>query len=467
MSNITMDDRRGSPGRRDIDPTLLESPTLRTTIGWLLRGLRWVIILAIVGAVAGVVFGLITPARFTASSDILVDPGKLQVVNDDIYPQASARDSQLLEVESKMRVMTSGNVLDRVVSTMGLENDPEFSAPSFNLFSFGRTPPVDTRLLAQRRLSDRLRVRREEKSFVVTLSVWSADASKSVALNTALYLAFKDELAQADSDGAATAAESLSARLEELRADVNAAEAKVEDFRREHGLQSSSGELVTTQAMAQINAQVLDAQRRLVEAESRYNELKSGSSADSEVQKSETIAALRAQYAITKQQYDAQLLMLGPRHPTIVSLATQVQALEREIENEYARLIAAARNDVEQAQSVVDDLTKKQLAVTSDVNVDNEALVEMRELERDAAAKAAVYEAFLARARQVSEREQVDTTNVRLISPATPPEDRSWPPRLVVLLAGGLALGALLGALVAIGRGYLADRKTAARLAPA
>jgi polysaccharide biosynthesis transport protein len=454
MSNITID----SPVRpNDLDGAV-GTHHLRVILDWVLRRLRWVVAMAAIGAVAGVAFGVVTPAQYTASSDILVDPAKLQVVSDDIYSQSAARESQLLDVESKMRIMTSGNVLSRVVTTMGLDSDPEFSRPQANLFGFGPVTPVDVRLLAQRRLGERIRVRREEKSFVVTMAVWSEDPNKSVAINAALYLAFKDELAQGESDGAASAADSLLARLEELRADVAAAEAEVEEFRRSHGLQSSSGELVATQSMGQLNTQLNEAQRRLVEAQSRYDELNSGLPADSSAQQSPTIALLRAQYATTKQQYDAQLITLGPRHPTMVSLATQVQSLQGEIDNEYQRLVAAARNDVEQAQGVVDDLGAKAADFRSDVNVDNVAMVEMRELERVAAAKAAIYESFLARSRQLSEREQVDTTNVRLISPAVPPQDRSWPPRLVTLLAGGLTLGALLGALLAISLGFLGDR---------
>ena len=456
MSNIAIDDRLvPERGLDSAAESTFGTPQLRVMLDWLLRGLGWVVALTVIGGVAGLAFGLTTPARYAASSDILVDPAKLQVVNDDIYSQSGARDSQLLDVESKMRVMTSGNVLSRVVTTMNLEADPEFSQSRPGLFGSGAVAPVDVRLRAQRRLEERITIRREEKSFVVSMSVWSDDPNKSVALNAALYLAFKDELAQAESDGAASAAGSLVARLEELRADVAMAEARVEDFRRSNGLQSSSGELVAAQTMTQLNTQVNEAQRRLVEAQSRYADLRAGIAADSSAQQSPAVAALRAQYAVTKQQHDAQLMTLGPRHPTMRSLATQVQSLQTQIEAELERIVAAARSDVEQAQATYDDLSARAVGVRSDVNVDNEAMVTMRELERDAAAKAAIYENFLARSRQLSEREQVDTTNVRLISPAMPPQDRNWPPRLLVLLAGGSALGALLGALLAISLGYL------------
>jgi uncharacterized protein involved in exopolysaccharide biosynthesis len=89
----------------------------------------------------------------------------------------------------------------------------------------------------------------------------------------------------------------------------------------------------------------------------------------------------------------------------------------------------------------------------SNVFSDNEAQVQLRDLERDARAKAAIYETHLARAQQITERQQIDTTNVRVISRALPPNARSWPPRTVVLVAGGGFLGIILGISLALALG--------------
>jgi uncharacterized protein involved in exopolysaccharide biosynthesis len=92
-----------------------------------------------------------------------------------------------------------------------------------------------------------------------------------------------------------------------------------------------------------------------------------------------------------------------------------------------------------------------------DVFSDNESQVALRELERDATSKTTIYESFLSRARQITEREQIDTTNVRVISGAVPPPARSWPPRTMLLVALGLFAGFFLGMLVALVRGISRD----------
>ncbi|MNT53806.1 putative tyrosine-protein kinase in cps region [compost metagenome] len=104
-------------------------------------------------------------------------------------------------------------------------------------------------------------------------------------------------------------------------------------------------------------------------------------------------------------------------------------------------------------QQALEALRGKANVEKSNVFTDNEAQVQLRDLERDARAKAAIYETHLARAQQITERQQTDTTNVRVISRALPPNARTWPPRTLILLIAGGMLGFFLGVSVAIARG--------------
>ena len=54
-------------------------------------------------------------------------------------------------------------------------------------------------------------------------------------------------------------------------------------------------------------------------------------------------------------------------------------------------------------------------------------------------------------------REQIDTSNVRVISTAVPPPGRSWPPRTLLMILVGIFGGLFLGMLFAIGRGISRD----------
>src|SRR4051812_10289921 len=67
----------------------------------------------------------------------------------------------------------------------------------------------------------------------------------------------------------------------------------------------------------------------------------------------------------------------------------------------------------------------------------------------------ALYKAFLKRAKELSEQEEVNTSNVRLIAPALPPAARSSP-KLSLVLAGLLFAGLALGAGLALVRDLFA-----------
>jgi uncharacterized protein involved in exopolysaccharide biosynthesis/Mrp family chromosome partitioning ATPase len=87
----------------------------------------------------------------------------------------------------------------------------------------------------------------------------------------------------------------------------------------------------------------------------------------------------------------------------------------------------------------------------------NEALVGLRELERNIEAARTVYQSFLTRAHQIEVEGTLGGTNARVISQATPPNKRSWPPARLLLglsLVGGLGLGAGL----ALARDFLDGR---------
>jgi uncharacterized protein involved in exopolysaccharide biosynthesis len=448
---------------------------LPTTLRWLARRRLLIALLAILGAAAGAAFVSLSIPTYTVTTDVLVDPSNLRVMSNDLFTESQQRDTQLLDAESKLRILTSGNVLARVVADLKLAEDPEFAGDQSSLsvtqlLGLAKPPEKgDPALGALRALAKRVKAIREERSFVVTVSVWTEEAAKSVRIASALVTAFQAELAKAEADDAARTAAGLSDRLDGLRTSAEAADQAVEAFKREHGLQSSSGELVSTHIADQINAKVVDAQNRVILAESRYNQL-TAADADGALNanglQSDTMTELRARDALVKSQVESQSAVLAQNHPTLIALKAQLQTIERQITDETARMVQRAKTELDEARASLASLESEAGRMKTTVFVDKQAQAELRQLERDAEAKAAIYQTFLTRERQVSEREQLNTTNVRVISPPLPPQWRSWPPRMVMVMAAGLSLGLALGGMLAIGLGAIGDLRVAGRARP-
>ena len=469
--------RRDLPTTPRTPPQHAEIPTATAPVAWpeltlasafarLRRGLKWIVVLLAVGALAGLGYAMIAKPKFTATTDLIIDPANLEVVTNDLYKNPLDQNAQLLDVESKLRVLTSGTVLSRVVEDLKLQDDPEFGAPAgLDLPFLGSgsdsSAASDPILAATDALEKRVGAWREERSYVVTLAVSTEDPNKSVRIANAIVTAFQTELAKAESDGAGRAAAALMDRLSELRAGVAAAEDAAETFKRAHGLQQSDGELVNSQSMALLNSRAVDARQALILAESHYRELTDPvtGAANADAVQTPTMVVLRTQYGLLKQQADANATMYGPLHPNRAAGERQLAGLSQQIAAEVARAVQQAKLELDQARGAVAGLDQRTDAARATVATDDQALVELRELDRAAKAEAAVYEAFLTRAREVTEQQQLDTTNIRTITPATPPAARSWPPRTVVVAGVGALGGALLGILVALGLGFLGDAR--------
>lgn len=441
-------------------------------IGWCRDGWKWIVAATVLGIAAALVYALTATHRFTVHTDILIDPSNLNVVTDDIFASSLQRDAQLMEVESKLRVLTSRNVLARVIEKLRLTEDAEFVRPD-PLAPFkaliGLEPPEagDRAVAAMRALSERVDARREERSFVAALGVWSEDPAKAVLISNAIVASFEEELFDSAAESAGRLAENLTERLDELRQNATRAERRVEEFRRANGLQSANGELVSNQLSAELNTQVLEAQQRLIQAQSRFDQMSTaiarGQAASASVFDSEAMTGLRAQRNTLQQQIGPIERTYGPQHPRMISVLAERRSLDEAMAREARRILELARAELTREQAAHGALRAKADEERANVFTGNDALVQLRDLERDARARAAVYETYLARAQQAGERRQVDATNIRVISPPVPPQARSWPPRTLLLLAAGAIGGAMFGVSMALVLGFWGFLRTPAR----
>ena len=379
-------------------------------------------------------------------------------------------------VESQQLVITSDVVLRRAIAREHLDGDPEFGAPSNGLLAVALRNTLgavgiesdtsdrgDPQLKALRQLKKRLGVKRSDKAFVVDIYVSSDDRAKSVRIADAIARAYLDDQAEARAAASGRASNALGARLDTLRRQVQQAEDRVVQYREQHKILAAGGILVNEQQLSEMTIQLNAAHAKTAEARARYEQIagarRSGtaSGATPEAVLSQTIGQLRAQYAEVARQRAELGALVGPRHPSIATLDAQIQGVQKLINEELSRIAEAARSAFERAQANERALetnleTLKQSAIST-----NQASVQLRELEREVEASRAVYQAFLMRARETGEQQSIDSTNARIISKATPPRDKSWPPRLLLLaiaLVGGLGVGAGAGLM----REYLDER---------
>src|SRR5262245_17017033 len=107
-------------------------------VAWLLQVLwnrkRSIILGVAACMLAALLFGLLAPARYTATVQVLVDPNDLRVVDNVLRGQNQLTETHITQVENQVRVLLSNNVAKRVVERLKLDRDPDFIGGGTNWF---------------------------------------------------------------------------------------------------------------------------------------------------------------------------------------------------------------------------------------------------------------------------------------------------------------------------------------------
>src|SRR3954463_8700276 len=140
---------------------------VRDVIGIIRRRRMWVI--GTTAALCLLAAGYVSLARpaYTATAQVYVDPRDRQAPKDDFAMQGSVPGDGLLLVESQLKIITSGEVLTRVVNETGLRNDSEFNGAGGLSASIkaliGMAPSEDPALVAMRNLRLKTTAKRNDR----------------------------------------------------------------------------------------------------------------------------------------------------------------------------------------------------------------------------------------------------------------------------------------------------------------
>lgn len=431
----------------------------------------------ILGTVLGVAVAVSTPKKYEATTQVVIEPGDLKLSDNDLTQPVGQPDAALAVVETRIKMVTSGKVLDKVVADLNLVADPEFNGQGsggLGVMSLirsilsrqdgpGGAGEARRQALAVGNLAKSLSVERSGKSFVVSIGATTQSADKSAEIANTTRDVFQQEAAQYQFGMAGRATDQLTAKLDDLRKDVETAERKVEDFRATHDLVDAQGHLISDDQMLKLNEQLSATRARTLELNARAASARSldvnsviNGTLPEEIN-SNTMSELRAQYAALKQEADRAAVRLGPRHPEYQALNAQLDGSRERIAGELRRIASSLQVDLKRSVQLEQDLASRlaQAKVQSgDVNSD---LVSLRELERDATAKRSVYEQYLLRAKETGEQQNINTTNINVLTKAQPPLEPNGPSRAVIALAGlllglasGIGLGAMRGAFASL-----------------
>jgi uncharacterized protein involved in exopolysaccharide biosynthesis len=404
----------------------------------LVANARRIVLLSLALFAFGMLLLAILPAKYTATSLVLIDPREQRITNEQDVLPGIGQDAAALQ--SIIEIAKSDGFLRPLIERLNVAADPEISGGETNI----------AQLLT--RFRNRLDVTRRGLTYVVAISFSSSDANKAAHYATAIAEAFVAEQAKTRSLATQQAAEWLNNRLAALRDQLTKSEDAVAAFRAQYKLIDAGRDSTLRQVRAtELTQQASLAKLRAEEAKTRYDQitrdLKSNVDTSSG-SRSELLSALRAQRTQLNDQIAQKRAVLGDRHPDVIVSLNQRELVERQIDVERRQILQAAKSDYETLRAQQKHFEDLLGATESEMVSTAQAAVKLQDLQRQVDANRSIYEQFLSRYKTTNEQRSMQTEQTRVVSTATVPVRPSRPP-LSVLIAG-IAAAAMIMAVFGV-----------------
>jgi len=279
----------------------------------------------------------------------------------------------------------------------------------------------------------------EGRSRIVSISVESENPeTAALAANTVADFYIVAQL-EAKFEATKRATLWLGTRVAELRDEVQAKERIVEDFRARSGLlQGGQDATLTSEQVSGLNAQHVSELARLAEADARLRQVNKlldspgGIESAGEVLQSPLIRGLRADESRVEREIAELSEEYGERHPKMINARAELRDLRTKIKTEVNRVIQGLRNEVAIAQARASSLVRSLESVKKEIAKLNKSEVQLRSLERDAAASRNLLEILLQRSKQTGSQESIQQADASIVSSAAVPGVPSFPRKGVI-----------------------------------
>ncbi|MBZ9938209.1 exopolysaccharide transport family protein [Mesorhizobium sp. BR1-1-16] len=439
-----------------IDDVELDMRALMRALGRALPILVPLFLIFAIGLYIGLSF--VTP-RYTAETKVLIEKGESSITQTGGDTEESRALLDAEGVASQVQLIDSRDLAMTVVAQLQLDKLPEFYATPTADFINGLLARIglgkassdsvrEERVL--QRFAEKLEVYSVDKTRVINISFSSSDpllAAKVTNMIAEEYLALQREATRTAN---ADATRWLDSQIEALRARVKTAEAKVESFRAESGLfmgGQNNNVSLPQQKLSDLNTEMarLEAARASADAKAEQvrKALASGNDFDiPEVLESSLVQRLREQQVALRAQVAQLSATLLPAHPRIRELNAQLADLDSQVRQAARQILSSLEGEVATAKAreveIAADLDRAKVATAQS----NGSEVQLRALEREAAAERDLLEGYLRRYREATSRQDGDylPANARVISRAAVPLEPSFPRKLPITAAATVAL---------------------------
>lgn len=419
---------------------------------------------------------------YRASTTIMIESQEAKMVSiEEVYGMPSRIREYFL---TQFEIIKNRDIAKLVADELDLWNDPRFAPPRASeegadkfslrgwlagLFSMTRdrkAPVIDAEELRQaaviNRLMGPLSVQPVAYTQLVVVSYESTDRELAADIVNTLAQVFIRSQMDAKLQSTREAGDWLSSRLDDLKANLDASQQALQEFRdKEDILDVEGGQALSTQELSDLNARLQEARRVRIGSDSILREL-GGVSNYSVGQLMSMPAVLQhplvqhmaQSYTVAQQEVANLGRRYGPEHPKMMAANSRMESVESELKRQVLQVAAGIEKEYRVAQRNEENLSNQLAAARGDVASLNRKEFRLRELEQQVETDQRLYELFFNRARETTETIGFQTPLARVVEKATPPIAPIKPDRGRMILIA-FVLSGLLGVALAFLRDLL------------
>ncbi|WP_395337299.1 AAA family ATPase [Novosphingobium sp. BL-8H] len=403
---------------------------------------KWVMLGVIAAVLAMTMLAYMLAQKvYDANVILALDRNDQQIVRTAQSDRDDVIDSPAVDTE--VQVLSSPEIAQAAVERAKLNTNPAF----LHAKARDATGPISVEA-ATNLVRSSLTVERKGLSYAINLAFSSNNPQVSALVANAVADAYVGGQVQAAQAARTVDIQMLRTRLDQLRGDVQRAEADVAGYKASANLVGSSNDnTIGQQELSTLNTELAAAKGDLAAAEGRASA--NAGASGSVVNSSPVIADLRSKVATLEQKLAQQSATLGPNHPDRMRTEAELASTRASLNREIARASAGVAQDIRVASQRVGAIQNVMGGTQGRLMAGNNASVRLAELERVAESSRQLYQTFLDRYRVELATRGTEKSKADIISRAQPPTLPTSPDILVYLL-GGLIAGVIAAVVLAL-----------------
>lgn len=414
------------------------------------RGKLWIMLCGCLGLAVGVYYAFfsIVPT-YTANTTVTFESRESQTLGE-LESVVGGLSADQATINTEVEVLRSRGLIEKLVVSLDLINDPEFNGSLRPKATFSRaklielisgpapeSPPPSRAYLVESAVDaalGKISISNIRQSFVFRITVTTQNPAKSARIaNKLADLYILDQL-EVKFEATEKATAWLTNRVGQLQIELEDAVAAVKDF-------NSNSQLGSPEELAALNRQIKDLRDRATDA---------GRNSESAQQRLVDLRAVQAGGDLQKMAEQA-----GDRALTrLLGMISDGSVTDTSaFDVRFEQILERAQVDIERSLAQIAAFQVSIRDLEQQITVQSADLVKLQQLEREAEASRLIYEFFLSRLKETSVQQGIQKADSRVLSSAVEPRGASAP-RKSRILATALMLGLMAGAGAVLAREF-------------